>query len=71
MAAARLRVDELMQHRLRAALERLWKSLFGARGSSEGKADNSVSAAQLKARHRFWAELREGQREAEVQSRPR
>ena len=45
---------------LRQALARLWKR------SQKGRAE----ARAVEARARFWAELREGQREAEAHSRP-
>jgi hypothetical protein len=46
---------------LRHALWRLWR--WFQKGSAERRA--------AKARARFWAEMREGQREAEAHSRPR
>ena len=49
-----------MWKRLRQALGRLW------RRSKEGPDERRVA----KERARFWAEMREGQREAEARSRP-
>jgi hypothetical protein len=49
-----------MWKRLRHALWRLWRQ--PQRGPGERRAE--------KARARFWAEVREGQREAEALSRP-
>ena len=74
MAAARLRVDELeMQNVLREALRRLWTSLWRRRGPIAVKTEHEEEAGgRLEARARFWAEFREGRREAEAHSsRPR
>jgi hypothetical protein len=60
-----------MYNRLRAALERLWKSLAGSRGLVAVKTEHPAGDARAEARHRFWTELREGQREAEAHSRAR
>jgi len=49
-----------MWERLRHALWRLW------RRSQTGPDERQAA----KARARFWAEMREGQREAEARSRP-
>lgn len=49
-----------MWKRLREALRHLWRG--SQRGSDERRA--------AKERDRFWAEVREGQREAEAHSRP-
>ena len=49
-----------MWKRLRRALLRLWQR------SQEAPGERRTA----KARARFWAEVREGQREAETQSRP-
>ena len=49
-----------MWTRLRHALSRFWQ------WSQKGPAERRVE----KARARFWAEAREGQREAEARSRP-
>jgi hypothetical protein len=49
-----------MWKRLRHALWRLWRR--SKRGPEERRA--------AKARARFWAEVREGEREAEAHSRP-
>jgi hypothetical protein len=49
-----------MWERLRHALWRLWRE--SQRGSDERRA--------AEARARFWAEVREGEREAEAHSRP-
>ena len=49
-----------MWKHLRQALWRLWRS--PQRGAGERRV--------AKARARFWAEVREGQREAEAHSRP-
>jgi hypothetical protein len=60
-----------MYDRLIAALERLWKSLSGSRRLVTVKTEHPTDDARAKARHRFWTELREGQREAEAHSRVR
>ncbi len=60
-----------MYNRLRAALERLWKSLSGSRELLDAKTEHPPGDARAEARHRFWTELREGQREAEAHSRVR
>lgn len=49
-----------MWKRLRQALRRLWRQ------SQESPGERRAA----KARARFWAEVREGQREAEAHSRP-
>jgi hypothetical protein len=49
-----------MWKRLRYALRRAWRR--SQRGADERRA--------AEARARFWAEVREGEREAEAQSRP-
>ena len=49
-----------MWKRLRGALRRLWRR--SQRGQDERRA--------AEARARFWAEVREGQREAEAHSHP-
>jgi hypothetical protein len=60
-----------MRNLLRAALERLWKSLFGSRELDTVETEHRAGDARAEARHRFWTELREGQREAEAHSRGR
>jgi hypothetical protein len=50
-----------MWKRLHHALWRLWRG-------SQGGPDEARRAAE--ARARFWAEVREGEREAEAHSRP-
>jgi hypothetical protein len=60
-----------MYQRVRAALERLWQSLSGSRDPDAVKTEHTPPNAQLEARHRFWTEFREGQREAEAHSRGR
>jgi hypothetical protein len=60
-----------MQNLLRAALKRLWKSLSGARGPVASETEHHAGDARAEARHRFWTELRAGQREAEAHSRGR
>lgn len=49
-----------MWERLRHALDRLWRRL------QNGRRERRTAAA----RARFWAEVREGQREAESHSSP-
>jgi chromosome condensin MukBEF MukE localization factor len=49
-----------MWKRLRRALRRVWRR--SQRGPGECR--------EAEARARFWAEVREGEREAEAQSRP-
>jgi len=59
-----------MYNCLRVALERLWKSL-PSRGLLDAKTEHPPGDARAEARHRFWTELREGQREAEAHARGR
>jgi hypothetical protein len=64
-----------MRNRLRQALARYWSGLFGRDGTGRGvlrriaarKAENEERGRSAEARARFWAELRDGQREAEAQ----
>ena len=59
--------------RLLEALARLWISFWGRRASVAVKTEpDRKDRGWTEARRRFWAEFREGQREAEAHSsRPR
>ena len=57
-----------MRNRLREALARRWGRLWRMLGPSAMREMNEESTRWAEARARFWAELREGQREAESAS---
>ena len=58
-----------MQNRLREALLHLWTSLWGRRAPIAVKTEAEDKSRGRRAR--FWTEFRDGQREAEANSRPR
>ncbi len=57
-----------MQTRVREALGRLWTSLWRRFAPIVVEAEHEEGGSRAGARRRFWAEFREGQREAEARS---